>query len=336
MTTPSPDPIRLIVDMICAHRRFVVSSHARPDGDSIGSQMAMAFALRALGKDVRVVNKDAPPPTYAALPGVGGIEIADEVSGAFDVAIVMECGSLSRTGVAGLDRGLVVNIDHHPGNSGFGTVAWFDPSASACAELVYDLVGALGVQLSVEIATHVYVAILTDTGGFHYSGITARTFAICQAVLEAGVDPVAVARAVFDSTSLGRLRLIGATLNTMTLASAERIAVLHVDEAVLDSAGATMDDTDGVINLPLTVKIIQASVFIKHIRGDEYRVSLRSKGEVDVGAAAKAFGGGGHKNAAGCTLHGTADEVRARILTEVENALERAAAHRQADGSELA
>ncbi len=336
MTTPSPEPIRRIVETIRTHRRFVVSSHARPDGDSIGSQLAMAYALRALGKDVRVVNKDAPPPTYGVFPGVGGIEIAAEVSGAFDVAIIMECGSLSRTGVAGLDRGLVVNIDHHPGNSGFGAVAWFDPSASACAELVYDLVRALGVPLSIEIATHVYVAILTDTGGFHYSGITPRTFAICQAALEAGVDPVAVARAVFDSTSLGRLRLLARVLNAMTLVSAERVAVLYVDDAVLGAAGATMDDTDGVINVPLTVETIEASVFLKHIQDDEYRVSLRSKGEVDVGAAAKAFGGGGHKNAAGCTLHGTADAVRARVLTEVENAVERAAAHRQANGPELA
>ncbi len=199
-----------IAEAIRSRQRFVLSSHARPDGDAIGSQMAMAYALRALGKDVTVVNADPAPPPLMVFPGVSGIRIASAAEGDFDAAIVMECGDLTRTGVTGLDRFFVINIDHHQGNTAYGALNWFDPGAAACAELVFDLVRALGVPLSVEIATHVYLAILTDTGSFHFSSISPRTFDICRQILEAGVDPVLVARQVFDSNTMGRLRLFAA------------------------------------------------------------------------------------------------------------------------------
>jgi phosphoesterase RecJ-like protein len=326
-TTTTADAARAaVVDALRAHQRFVVASHARPDGDAIGSSLAMAYALRALGKDVRVLSRDPAPPALAGFPGVDAIEITAEAGGGFDAAVIMECGELARTGIAGLDRGLVINIDHHPGNSGYGAVNWFDASAAACAELVFDLVEALGVPLSREIATHVYVAILTDTGGFHYSGISPRTFTICRKALEAGVEPIAVARAVFDNNSLARLRLLGSVLHAMTLAGGGRIAVLRVDAGILAACGATLEDADGIINMPLTVGTIVASVFLKHVAGDEYRVSLRSKGRVDVAAIARAHGGGGHTNAAGCTIHGAEGDVTADLVARVEDAIERAAA----------
>src|SRR5438128_11055780 len=175
MMATSPE-IPQIVDAIHGRQRFVLSSHSRPDGDSIGSQLAMAYALRALGKEARVINADPAPSPLMAFPGVPEIEIATQVDGEFDAAIIMECGELARTGVAGLDRFFVINIDHHPGNTGYGQINWFDASAAACAEMVFELVGALGVPLSVEIATHIYLAILTDPGSFHYSRLSPRTF----------------------------------------------------------------------------------------------------------------------------------------------------------------
>src|SRR6185295_10592977 len=134
----------------------------------------------ALGKEVCLVNSDLAPAPLQAFPGVPSIEIADSVSGEFDAAIIMECGDLARTGISGLDRTFVINIDHHPGNTGFGNLKWFDPSAAACAEMVFQLIEALGVPLSIEIATHVYLAILTDTGSFHFSNMTPRTFEIAR------------------------------------------------------------------------------------------------------------------------------------------------------------
>jgi phosphoesterase RecJ-like protein len=320
----SPD-LAQIVEAIRARQRFVISSHSRPDGDSIGSQLAAAYALRALGKQVVVVNADPAPPPLMQFPGVPEIRIAprvDEPPGPDAAAIIMECGDLARTGVAGLERFFVINIDHHPGNTGYGALNWFDPSAAACAELVYDLVRALNVPLTREIATHIYLAILTDTGSFHYSSISPRTFDICREALEAGVDPVLVARNVYDSNNMGRLKLFGAVLSAMQIDQSGRIAIVYLDHEMARQAGGTYDDTEGLINLPLTVKEIQGVVFFKQSEGDEYRVSMRSKGDIDIGAVAKEFGGGGHKNAAGCTVTGPIDALQKLFIEKIERAIE--------------
>jgi phosphoesterase RecJ-like protein len=318
-----PTELQQIVDAIRARHRFVVSSHSRPDGDSIGSSLSMALALRALGKEARVVHKDRAADPLLDFPGVSGIEIADRVNEDFEAGIVMECGDLARTGVEGLEGHFLINIDHHPGNTGFGQINWFDSSAAACGEMVFDLIRALEAPLTVEIATHIYLAILTDTGSFHYSGISPRTFDICRQTLEAGVDPVHVARTVYDSNNMGRLRLFGSVLNAMRTANSGRIAILYLDQKVAREAGGTYDDTEGLINEPLTVKEIQAVVFFKQIQGDEYRVSMRSKGEVDIGAVARELGGGGHKNAAGCTVTGTIEAIQETLVKKMEDAVER-------------
>jgi phosphoesterase RecJ-like protein len=306
-------------------QRFVVTSHARPDGDAIGSSLAMAFALRHLGKDVRVVSRDAPPPPMMAFPGVAGIEVTDHVADPGEAVIVMECGDLARTGVTGLDRAFVINIDHHPGNLMFGQANWFDLSAAACGEMVFDLVRELGVPLTVEIATHVYVAILTDTGSFHYSNITPRTFDICRQCIEAGVVAQDVARNIFDSNHLGRLKLFGAVLSGMQLDATGRIATVWVDNQLARQCGGTYEDTEGLINLPLTVKEILAAVFFKENGAGDWRVSMRSKGTIDVNAIAKEFGGGGHKNASGCSAKGTLPELTVLFQQKLTEAIEKAA-----------
>jgi phosphoesterase RecJ-like protein len=282
----------------------------------------MAYALRALGKEARIVNRDPPPLPFLLFPGVSDIEIAEHIDDTGDAVIVMESGDLSRTGVAGLDAGFVINIDHHVGNTMYGAVNWFDVSAAACGEMVFDLVRELRVPLTYEIAVHVYIAILTDTGSFHYSNISPRTFDTCRQCVEAGVNPQAVARAVFDSNSLGRLKLFGAVLSRMELDAAGQLATLTIDEQLLADCGATYEDTDGLINLPLTVKGIQAVIFFKKIGPDDWRVSLRSKGNIDVNAVATQFGGGGHKNASGCSATGSLDSLKAlfqkRVLEQIE------------------
>ncbi len=325
--TTSPE-LQKIVEAIRARQRFVISSHSRPDGDSIGSQLAAAYALRALGKQVTVVNADPAPPPLQQFPGVTDIRIADRADGEFDAAIIMECGDLARTGVAGLDRFFVINIDHHPGNTEYGQLNWFDASAAACGELVFDMVRALQVPLTREIATHIYLAILTDTGSFHYSSISPRTFDICREALEAGVDPVLVARNVYDSNNMGRLKLFGAVLSAMQIDSTGRIAIVYLDNDMARQAGGTYEDTEGIINLPLTVKEIQAVVFFKKSDGDQYRVSMRSKGDIDIGSVAKEFGGGGHKNAAGCTVTGQIIALKKTFIEKIEEAIDGRPAHR--------
>jgi len=282
----------------------------------------MGYALREMGKTFDVVNADPAPGPLMQFPGVPDIRIAPAVEGDFDAAIIMECGDLGRTGVKGLDRFLVINIDHHPGNTAYGSLNWFDASAAACGEMVFELVRALGVPLTPDIATHIYLAILTDTGSFHYSNISPRTFDICRKCLEAGVDPLAVARNVYDSNNMGRLKLFGAVLSAMQIDATGRIAIVYLDHEIARAAGGTYEDTEGLINLPLTVKEIQAVVFFKQSEGEEYRVSMRSKGEIDIGAVAKEFGGGGHKNAAGCTVHGGVDALQKLFIEKIEQAID--------------
>jgi phosphoesterase RecJ-like protein len=315
------NPLADICAAILERQRFVITSHARPDGDAIGSQLAMAFALRQLGKDVQLVDKDPPPPQFQTLPGIRDIQVSPTVHGQFDAAIVMECGDLTRTGVDGFEKYFVINIDHHPGNTSFGAINWFDPSRAACGEMVFDIVEALGVPLTSDIATHVYVAILTDTGGFHYSHITPRTFEICRQCTEAGAQPAAISRAVYDSSTMGRLRLMGAVLHNLEFESDGRAAVAALTQKLLQDTGATHEDSDGLINIPLTVKEIQAVAFLKEISPEYFRISMRSKGDVDVNRVANVFGGGGHKNAAGCSLYGPYADVRSRLVTELTRAL---------------
>ena len=321
--TDRRDVLQQIRGELLQAQRFLITSHLKPDGDSIGSQMAMAYALRALGKDVRLVNCDQAQPALLAFPGVPDIEIANRVEGDYDLVLVMECSDLARTGVEGLDRYRIVNIDHHPGNAMYGAVNWFDGGAAACAEMVFDVIASLGVPLSREIATHIYAAILTDTGSFHYSSISPRTFDICRQLLEAGADPVSIARNVFDSNNIGRLRLFGAVLGSVELDPSGQLAAIYLDKAMARAAGGTYDDTEGLINLPLTVKEILAVVFFKEADGNQYRISLRSKGPIDVCAVAKEFGGGGHKNASGCTVTGNLAEVRQQVMPLVQAAIQR-------------
>jgi phosphoesterase RecJ-like protein len=312
MTTATEVSIRArIADEIRRRDRFVLSSHVRPDGDAIGSQLAMAFALWQLGKQVRLVNRDAPPTPMLVFPGVPRIEVANHIDDPGDAVIIMECGDLSRTGVEGFERGFVINIDHHLGNTGYGSLNWFDSSAAACGEMVFDLVRELGAELTPDIATHVYIAILTDTGSFHYSNISPRTFDICRQCVEAGIDPPAIARAIFDSNNLGRLKLFGAVLSKMELDASGRVATVYVDQRLAKDCGGTYEDTEGIVNLPLTVKEIQAVAFFKEAGPGDWRVSMRSKGDVDVNAVAKEFDGGGHKNASGCNASGKFEDLKA-------------------------
>jgi phosphoesterase RecJ-like protein len=311
-----------IREAILHRQRFLITSHARPDGDSIGSQLALAFALDALGKNVRIVDADPSPAHYQDFPGMDRIEVAPRVDAPdVDAVIVMECSDLTRTGVQGLEGQFIINIDHHVGNRMYGALNWHDETAAACGEMVFDLIGALGVPLTEEIATHVYLAILTDTGSFHHSNITPRTFDICRQCVEAGVNPATMARRVFDSNSFGKLKLIGALLDDMELVDDGRLAVIHLDDEMLERCGCTTNDTEGLINLPLTAREIQAVVFFKTDADGELRVSMRSKYDVDVRSVASEYGGGGHKNAAGFTARGPEADVRAEIIQRLVRAI---------------
>ena len=284
----------------------------------------MALALQAMGKTADVVMDALPPHFLQPFPHVDRIQVTPEVREARDGALIMECSSLDRTGVTGLDRSPVLNIDHHVGNTTYGEINWVDESAAACGELVFTLVEALGVPLSREIATHLYLAVLTDTGSFRFSHITPRSFEIARRCVEAGADPLWIARTHYDSNTLARVRIFGVVLNTMALDPTGRVALLTITREATAAAGGTLEDTEGIINFPLSVKNIQAVAFFKENGAGDWRVSMRSKGAVDVGAIAREYGGGGHVNAAGCSAHGELAALQELFLKRLVQATDKA------------
>lgn len=305
MTNPPAE----LIDRIKQGQRFVIASHQRPDGDAIGSAMAMALALEAIGKDATVVTDAIPAAFLQPFPGVDTVRITPEITETYDAALIMECSELARTGVKGLDRSPVLNIDHHPGNTGYGAINWVDESAAACGEMAFTLIEALGAPLTEDVATHIYLAVLTDTGSFHFSHLTPRTYEIAKRCVEAGADPAWIARTHYDSNTLARVRIFGAVMNGMVIVDEGRIALLSITRRTMEDLGGTNDDLEGLINFPLTVKDIEAVAFFKEIGDNDWRVSLRSKGTVDVGAIARWQGGGGHTNAAGCSATGSLNDV---------------------------
>lgn len=323
MQSPISQPPTELLDAVRRGRRFVVASHQRPDGDAIGSAMAMALALRAMDKHATVVTDAIPPVFLQPFPGVAGIVIAPAVNEAFDAALIMECSELARTGVRGLDQSPVMNIDHHPGNKVYGAVNWIDESAAACGEMVFTLIEALGVPLTPEIATHIYLAVLTDTGSFHFSHLSPRTFEVARRCVEAGADPQWIARTHYDSNSLSRVHIFGAVMNGMVIVDEGRVALLSITRRTMSDLGGSNDDLEGLINFPLTVKDIEAVAFFKETGDHDWRVSLRSKGSVDIGAIARANNGGGHTNAAGCSARGSLEEVNKQFAEALADAVRR-------------
>lgn len=303
-----------VVAAIQARKSFVLTSHARPDGDALGSQMALGLALEALGKTVRWIDHDPAPQPYRHFPSVDRVEVCSQFTGDVDAVIVMECNALSRPEVAGFEGKFVINVDHHGGNTMYGDVNWFDESAAAVCEMTAEIIDALGVKWTPQIATHLYLGISTDTGSFRHANITRRTFEICRRIAEAGADPEQLARQIYDSFSIGRVVLTGEMLHAMELHHGHRIAILYYDDELLKKCGATTDDTDGLVNIPLGAKDVQAVALIKKQSTGEFRVSLRSKGDVDVRAVAQKWNGGGHRNAAGCNISGSLDDVKRALI----------------------
>ena len=305
-----------VAEALKARQSFILTSHARPDGDAIGSQIALGLALESIGKSVRFVDHDPVPGPYAGFPGADRLEVTARTTAKADAVVFLECSSSDRPEVAGFEGQFAINIDHHAGNEMYGHVNWFDGSAAACGEMVADVIDALGVPWTRDIACHLYLAVSTDTGGFRYGPMSARTFDVARRIALAGVDTAELSRTIFDSYSVGRVRLIGALLGTMELHYGERLAILALDDAMLAACGATMDDTEGLVNLPLGARDIVVVALLKEQAPSRYRVSLRSKGAVDVRAIAETWHGGGHHNAAGCSIPGSAAEVK-RALVDV-------------------
>src|SRR5215210_5285156 len=313
-----------VVELIEAKRHFAITSHIRPDGDGLGSSLGLYWVLRALDKEAEVLIHDPVPHSYLKLPGAESVRVTQTVDRAYDAVFVIECSDITRPGLKDLDKQLVVNIDHHSTSAMFGTINWIDATASAVGEMIYNLCKATGVRVSKEIAECVYTALITDTGSFHYSNTTERTFKVASELVRTGVKPAKTAEAVFASYPWSRIQLMGAVLSTARRDESGRVACMRQTVEMQQQAQASDEDADGFVNYPLTVGEVEAVAMLKECEPGVYRTSLRSKGDVNVAKVAEKFGGGGHRNAAGCTLRGNWEDAESMIVGLLLDAVKRA------------
>jgi len=307
--------VEAILDVLRQGERFLVCSHCRPDGDAIGSMLAMGLFLEQMGKHADLVAADRIPKIHRCLPGAEKIQMAQSVHGPYDAVILLECDGLERARLRGLEHFFLINIDHHATGRTFASLNWIDRDAASVGELVYRLVKEARAKVTPEMATCLYTTLLTDTGGFCYGGTQASTFGLAQELVLAGADPIRVAQNLYYSTPTSKLLLLGAALGN--LKHEGRLAWLWITHQDLLTAGACEEDCEGIVDFALCASGVEAAVFMYELPDLRIQLSLRSKGRIDVAAIAEQLGGGGHHSAAGCTLEGPIESALNEILAHL-------------------
>ena len=322
--TKKKEILRRIAEEIRGGRSFLISTHQNPEGDAIGSVLALGLALKSLGKDALILTQDPVPEVLAFLPGAGEIVHQAPVNRRFDIALAVDCGDRPRLGEEFSkvqEIGKIINIDHHVSNGFFGDLNLIDPMASSAAEIIYDLIQALPAPFTREVAENIYTGLLTDTGSFHYSNTSPKTFSVARACLQAGVDPWEVSQKIYDTQPIPRLRLLPRVLDTVELLEDGRVSSMVVTQQMLKESGATVAMTEDFINFARSVQGVEVALLFREVTSRKYRVSMRSRGAVDVARIAGQFQGGGHPAASGCTVEGSLSEVRTQVLEVVKAAL---------------
>jgi bifunctional oligoribonuclease and PAP phosphatase NrnA len=304
--------LKEVLKQIEQRRRFLLTSHARPDGDAVGSALACCQILRQMGKQADVVLRDGVPRIYQPLPFADGVVRAERVNRDYEAAILLECDSIQRTRLEGLDQQFLINIDHHVSGRPFADVNWIDPKAVATAEMVYKLAREAGIKISPEIATCIYTAVLTDTGSFMFEGTNEHTFALARELVLAGADPARCARNVYFGHSTAKMRLLGAALSNLHREGA--LAWIWVTLEQMEQASAKEEDCEGLVNYALSIQDVEVAVFFRELPDKRFRVSLRSKGALNVSAIAEQLGGGGHQCASGCSVDGPLSMAVNRVI----------------------
>ncbi len=309
---------------------ILVASHSHPDGDAIGSLLALGLALEARKKRVLLYNESPVPAVYQFLPSIHRIKSEIGSPNNFKAAVILDCSELPRVGKAAdiiSKVPCIINIDHHITNSGFGNLQMIDPRASATAELVHKVIKGLGVHVTKAMAYAIYTAIMTDTGSFRFSNTTPEAFAVCHEMVTCGADPYKVAHHVYETVSLNRIRLLNMTFDTIELSENGKMSVMTLTQDMLEATGTKIQDVNGLINYAKQIENVKVAALIYERRKktettakgeipDEslFHVSLRSDGSVDVALIASVFGGGGHVSAAGFDIHGTLPQIKSQLF----------------------
>jgi len=320
-----------IVDHLKKSNNILLLSHIRPDGDAIGATVSMGLALLSIGKQVSLYNEDEIPKSFQFLPYSENITQQMDDIAVFDTAIVLDCGDLERIGDKAGQVGkipVIINLDHHITNTGFGTYKIVDPSACATAEIVYRLIKQLNVIISRSMAFSIYTGIMTDTGSFRFSNTNQEAFAICEEMVALGVDPNYVASHVSVAYSLSRIKLLNMVLESIEVSKNGKLSIMALTQEMLNKTGSKPEDLGRLINYARHIEDVKVAALIfesndgctdmpdcKH----QFHISLRSDGSVDVAGIAATYGGGGHKTAAGFNVVSTLSEIKAEILRLADN-----------------
>ncbi|HYZ88906.1 MAG TPA: bifunctional oligoribonuclease/PAP phosphatase NrnA [Myxococcales bacterium] len=314
------------VDALRSANRILLTMHRGPDGDALGSALALACALREMGREVTVYNPDELPYNFRFLAGADQVAKSLPPDAEYDVTVATDAGSADRLGEhvpPPPRRGVLLNLDHHITTEPFGDLNYVDPEAASVGILAYKIINGLGHPLSRDAAECIYASILADTGCFRYSSTDPECLRIAAELLERGVDPWEMTVRVYEQQPLARMRLLAEVLNTLELEPGGKVATITIRRDMVARTGTHLDLTDGFINYARSVDGVEVAAALREPEqgNGAWRVSFRSRGNVDVAAIAQKFGGGGHKNAAGCSIEGDLAAVRARIAAEVTQAL---------------
>jgi phosphoesterase RecJ-like protein len=318
-----------IIESVKTARRILVSSHLDPDGDSIGSQLALKGWLMDLAKEVRIINQGKIPSKYLFLDEEKAIEDFDSakaIDWSADLIFVLECPNLERIGEVKklLKEGAkVINLDHHPDNSFFGDISYVDTQACALGEIIYELLIYSGYRLNKLTATQLYAAILSDTGRFRFSNTTPEALRIGAELITLGANPKEINNQIYYNNSNASLKLLGFLLLNLETFANGKISSLVIDQQTLEELKVSKEDTEGFVDYSLFLKGAEVGVLFTQKNDSKTKVSLRSQNSFDVSALARTFGGGGHRNAAGCTVNQDLNSTKELILKKVEEQLSR-------------
>jgi len=313
--------IDLIAKKIRESQKIVITSHLRPDGDSICTGLALYFMSKALGKDAAVINKDRTPVPFNHIPDIEIIDIGLIPPGRFDTVILLECANISRSGQVHIDEYFKINIDHHHSNDYYGDINWVDPDAAAVACMAYELVLKLGVEITPQIATHLYCAIVSDTGSFQFSNTKAQSFKVSYELIKKGASPIHVSEILFNNNSPEKIKLLGQVLSTLKMNRRGNIAIITMFKRDLANLKLKEIDTEDITTLARSIKGVDIVLFFKEVDENTFRISLRSKGDANSAMVAEHFGGGGHLHAAGFTVSGDFTKLIEEIPESVDKLL---------------
>lgn len=304
------------------HKRFLLACHVAPEGDAIGSLLAMESLLRRLGKQTCVVNEDLFPERLPCLSAKRWRQPAQikNKAGYFDALVTTDCPTLERIGKVSSLIGpetVIFNIDHHISNNRFGHYNYVRPRAAASGEVVFEIFKHMKVKLTRTEAKNLYVAISTDTGSFKYSTTTVNSHLVTAELISSGIDIEKINDQIYSSYSLNKMQLYSRLLGRVTTTSCGRVAWVALHLSDLKAAGATYEDTEGFIDFLRYMREVHISFFISEMAPGVVKVSFRAKGPYDVNRIATDFGGGGHRKASGCSIQASPEEAEARILHAV-------------------